>query len=100
MTEIAVSRNRSTKILVKLLEDVPQGRGRSGRLLHGEAQPMSLPIPVVGILPEDDNTNRVEGCGVKCIEDLGSGWKDAMSSLFLDEKGLEFSHIGLRKGIP
>ncbi len=64
---------RLSELAHQFLVDVEQRRREGNARLHREAQAMSLPRFVIGILSEDDNLHLVERRAVEGFEDEASG---------------------------
>ena len=99
VAEISVGWDRYSQVLVKLLKDVSERRRRGRGGLDREAQTMSLTRPVVGVLPQDHDSHRRKGGGIKRIEDLCAWRKNPVPTLLLDKEGLELRHIGRGKSV-
>src|SRR5690606_2729555 len=94
--QMSVRRARQAEIAVQFLIDVAK-RGRdcnAGR--YREAETVRLSRPVIGILPDDDEFDRLERRRIKGGEDVAAGRVDDLSGrLLAAEKRAEFLHIGL-----
>ena len=66
--EIAGHRNRSTKVLLYLLEDILKRRGKCHTVAHRETEPMCLPWAMIGILTDDHHLHLVDGTEIESIE--------------------------------
>ncbi len=95
MGEVAMLRNRHTERRVQLLVDVLQRRRNPDPTTDGKAQPVGLTGAVVGVLAQDDDANSIEGCVLKCVEDLGSRGKHPVLCLLLEQKRPQCSHVWL-----
>ena len=84
--EVAVRGRIDAEVVVKFLEDVDERRGRLDSHGHREAQPVRLARIVVGVLPDDDRLDLVDGAVVERRENLGTGRvHDVMLRLLLQE---------------
>lgn len=95
--EIATHRDRSSRLSLYLLEDITQ-RGREFHaIVDTKAQTMSLPYPMVRVLPQDDHLDLVKWRTVEGIEDKVSGRKAKARGVFGMNKADEFAKVRLGK---
>ncbi len=58
--QTATGRDRNRQIPFNLLVDIAQRRWNFFTLGNRKTQPVRLPRPVIGVLPENHNTHRLE----------------------------------------
>ena len=100
LLQVTAQRGPEPHIVRQFLEDVDERLGEGHAVLHGEAQPVRLPVLMVGILPDDDDLDLVKGGAVEGIEDAWPRRKDAVVPLLFLQKGLELCEIWRLKLIP
>ena len=95
--EIATHRDRSSRLSLYLLEDITQ-RGREFHaIVDTKAQTMSLPYPMVRVLPQDDHLDLVKWRTVEGIEDKVSGRKAKARGVFGMNKTDELAKVRFGK---
>ena len=95
--EIARRGHRGARLALHLLEDVAQRGRKIDAFGHREAEPVGLSRPVIGILPQDDHLDAVEGRLAEGVENQRPGRITGTCGIFrLDERD-EAVEIGLLK---
>ena len=92
--EVATQRDGCAEVLLNLLEDVLQRRGKQHTVLYGEAQPMCLAWLMVGVLSDDDHLDLVEGTEVEGIEDERARRIACACPVFLTDGSSELGEVG------
>ena len=91
--EIAGHRNRSTKVLLYLLEDILKRRGKCHTVAHRETEPMCLPWAMIGVLTDDHHLHLVERTEVEGIENQSPRRITCGCLVFLTHKICEVDKI-------
>lgn len=95
--QIAALRDRRARLGLYLLEDIAQ-RGREFHaIVDTKAQTMSLPYPMVRVLPQDDHLDLVKWRTVEGIEDKVSGRKAKARGVFGMNKADELAKVRFGK---
>ena len=94
MFEETVRRPRDAEIGIELLEDVDQARWRADAGPDREAQPVRLPLAMIGILAQDHDAHPVERGEIERAEPRAALGEDALARRLLrHEKMLQRRHI-------
>ena len=91
--QVSVVGHITAQVVVELIEDIDQGRRRRAARADGEAHAVCLPLPVIGILPQNDNSYIGERCLVQGIEEILGGRIDRVGFVLILHKGKEISVI-------
>ena len=83
------------RVVAHLLEDVLQRRREGDAVAHREAEPVGLPRTVVGVLPDDDHLEPLEGALVEGAEDVAAARIDASRGVLLAHEAGQLGEIGL-----
>lgn len=93
--QVAALRNGCSCFGLHLFEDVLERGRECNAVVDTEAEPVRLSRSVIRVLPEDDDTNFVEGCCVEGIEDEPSGRVAGARGIFLTNELRQVLKVGL-----
>ena len=92
--QAAALRYGTPQVAVDFLEDVLERRGKRHTVCHGEAEALSLPRLMVGVLPEDDHLELFKRAEVEGIEYLSRRGIACSGAVLLAHKVGELTEIG------
>ena len=94
--QVPVWRRRDAEVIVEFLENVDEGGRRFDTERHREAKPVRLAWIVIGVLPDDDRLDFIDGAKVKGGKNLRSGRiHHMMLCMFLQKFCLDLFEIWL-----
>ena len=83
MIQIAMIRGAHTQVAGQFLEDIAQRRRDAHPFRHGKGQPMGLARPVIGILPQYHNLDRIERGQFERAQPHAARREDRLARFFL-----------------
>src|SRR3989344_3112122 len=87
MEQVRVGVRRPAQVALYLLEDILERRGSRHAFIDGETEPVRLPMPVIRILPKDDDLHVVEWTHIERAKNmLRRGEHRALRILFFHEQ--------------